>query len=165
MKNSTSLVIILAFISMANGIAHAMTMPEILQETSKKSKEELIKKVTYSFNYFQPTDIKIEAKKDNECIGQIYFELRKGNRWEITSFEIEKPYRNCGIGCELFKRCLAEVKSQKGHALYWDIIPNKENQLSLATLFTIYEKIIKKAAPELLGSLKRTESVMILEKL
>lgn len=82
-----------------------------------------------------------------------YFQKNKEqDSWEIYLFRMHRDYRNAGLGTELFKAFVQDVKSKGSKVITWNAMPT-DFIMNLDTLITIYKKIIKKLnfAPEALS--------------
>ena len=91
---------------------------------------------------------------DNTIAGTIkYYLFNEGlGIWHISCFkvgiekekEIDTSLRKQGIGRNLFKCCIEDIKKNKGKIIEWEVDPIADRGVPVEQLVTIYEHIITK---------------------
>ncbi len=136
MKLFKKLLVIITLIAPIAGSNHAMEKPT--QAT-----------VSYSdpIETYSCEDFKIAASLGTAEIGHIEYTLEK-RKATILHFEVQKDYQNNNkqerVGQRLFQKCVDHVLSRGYSELEWTANPIPSNKLDLATICTIYEKIVRR---------------------
>lgn len=75
----------------------------------------------------------------------IYFQKNENsNNWFIDKFHVDREYRDIGLGRDLFKECIADIKGHGGKIVTWTACPTDAQCINLETLMSIYQHIIEK---------------------
>lgn len=94
---------------------------------------------------YSPEDFKITANLGNTEIGYIEYTLER-RKATILRFEVQKNQQNKEhrAGQHLFQACVDHVVQQGYPQLEWTANPIPTNKLDLATICTIYQKIVQR---------------------
>lgn len=108
---------------------------------------------------FDIAEFKIRAVLINnpeDCIGSIGYMRHNAynglNQWQINNICVSLEHRNKGIGLQLFKKCIEEIKKQSGTQLTWKILPFGAQPPSESELIDIYMRMLRKVDPTLAKS-------------